>query len=176
MYACISDIGGGFFEGVCRQKNRLLTRQDSPLPLDSRIDCERRALATPLVWIYARLWKRPSEKPLLALRYVRARCWTLQLRQTLHCALRLLSVGGGGGCLRWCVSRPRSYSNRKRLHSASVFAEQLLAPPDSLGESHGQPSEIAHSLRRNLGMSGVDRLLVSLLCPIVLFPLLKEHT
>src|SRR5215208_5749527 len=34
-------------------------------PLDSRIDSERRALATPLVRVYARLWRRPSEKPLL---------------------------------------------------------------------------------------------------------------
>src|SRR5215217_4577705 len=41
-----------------------------PLALDSRIDSERRALATPLVRFYARLWKRPSEKPILALRYM----------------------------------------------------------------------------------------------------------
>jgi len=34
-------------------------------PLDSRIDSERRALSTPLVRVYARLWRRPSEKPLL---------------------------------------------------------------------------------------------------------------
>jgi transposase len=41
-----------------------------PLALDSRIDSERRALATPLVRFYARLWKRPSEKLILALRYM----------------------------------------------------------------------------------------------------------
>jgi hypothetical protein len=157
-----------FSRGCAHSAARLLISTTHPLPLDSRIDSERRALATPLVRIYARLWKRPSEKPLLALRYIRARCWILQLRQTLHCALRLLSVGGGGGCLRWCVSRPRSYSARKRWRCASIFAAPLLTMPDSLRVSHGQPSEIAHCLRCNLGMSGIDRLLVSLLCHVVL--------
>ena len=46
--------------------------------------------------------------------------------------------------------------------------EPLLTPPDSLGVSPGQPSEIAQCLRCNLGMSGIDRLLVSLLCQLVL--------
>jgi hypothetical protein len=32
--------------------------------------------------------------------------WTLQLRQVLHCDPRLLSVGGGGGFLRWCMAYP----------------------------------------------------------------------
>src|SRR5215208_5888607 len=73
------------------------------------------------------------------------------------------------------LSRPRSYSNRKRWRCASVFAEPLLTPPDSLGVSHGQPSEIAHCLRRNLGMSRIDHPLVSFLCQVVRSPLLKEH-
>src|SRR5215204_3076511 len=73
------------------------------------------------------------------------------------------------------VSRPRSYSTRKRWRCASVFAAPLLTPPDSLGVFHGQPSEIAHSLRRNLGMSGIDRLLVGFLCQVVRSPLLQEH-
>ena len=131
-----------FARGCALSAARLLISTTHPLPLDSRIDSERRALATPLVRFYARLWKRPSEKPLLALWHIRARCWTLQLRQTLHCDLRLLSVDGGGGCLRWCVYRPRSYSARKRWRCASVFAEPLLAPPDSLGESHGRPRRL----------------------------------
>jgi hypothetical protein len=50
---------------VRANETRLLTRQDSPLPLDSRIDSERRALATRLVRFYAQLLKRPSEKPFL---------------------------------------------------------------------------------------------------------------
>src|SRR5215208_6801706 len=77
------------------------------------------------------------------------------------------------------ISRPRSYSTRKRWRCASVFAEPLLAPPDALGESHGhhgQPSEIVHSLRCNLGMSEIDRLLVGFLCQVVRSPLLQEHT
>jgi hypothetical protein len=37
MYACIPEIGGGFFEGVCRRENRPLAFRDPPLPLDSRI-------------------------------------------------------------------------------------------------------------------------------------------
>jgi hypothetical protein len=84
--------------------------------------------------------------------------WPLQPRQVLHCDLRLLSISGGGGFLRWCVSHPRSYSNRKRWHCASVFAAPFLTSPESLGVSHGQPSEIAHSLGCNLRMSGMDRL------------------
>jgi hypothetical protein len=44
---------------------RLLISTTHPLALDSRIDSERRALATPLVRVYAGLWKRPSEKSLL---------------------------------------------------------------------------------------------------------------
>jgi hypothetical protein len=36
-----------------------------PYPCNSRIDSERRVLAAILVRVYAGLWKRPSEKPLL---------------------------------------------------------------------------------------------------------------
>ena len=32
--------------------------------------------------------------------------WRLQLPQELHCDPRLLSVGGGGGFLRWCMAYP----------------------------------------------------------------------
>jgi hypothetical protein len=111
--------------------------------------------------------------------------WTLQLRQVLHCDPRLLSVGGGGGFLRWCMAYPAlgaillGSDGAARVFSPSRFQPRhgvLLAPPDSLGESHGQPSEIADSLRCNLGMSGIDRLLVGFLCPIVLSAFLKEHT
>jgi hypothetical protein len=59
-----------FLRGCAHPAARLLISTTHPLPLGSRIDSERRALATPLVWFYARLWKRPSEKPLLALRYM----------------------------------------------------------------------------------------------------------
>jgi hypothetical protein len=81
------------------------------------------------------------------------------------CDLRLLSVGGGGGFLKWCMASPAL---------GAILLE--LVPPGSLGGSHGQPSQIAHSLRRNLGMSGIDRLLVSLLCQVVLSPILEEYT
>jgi hypothetical protein len=30
MYACISETGSGFFEGVCKQENRQLTFRDPP--------------------------------------------------------------------------------------------------------------------------------------------------
>ena len=74
------------------------------------------------------------------------------------------------------VFRPRSYPTRKRWRCASVFAEPLLTPPETLGGSNGQFSEIAHSLWCNLGMSGIDRLLVGFLCQVVCSPLLTEHT
>ena len=99
-------VGADFSRGCAHSAVRLLISTTHPLPFDSRIDSERSVLATPLVRIYARLWKRPSEKPLLALWYIRARCWTLQLRETLRFDLRLLSVGGGSGCLRWCMAYP----------------------------------------------------------------------
>src|SRR5215208_6122149 len=44
MYACISEIGGGFFEGVCAPDDRLHISSDPPLPLDSRIDSEGHVL------------------------------------------------------------------------------------------------------------------------------------
>ena len=66
MYACTSEIRRGFFEGCARTKeSAFATLAPYPLVLDSRIDSERCALATPLVRVYARLWKRPSEEPLL---------------------------------------------------------------------------------------------------------------
>jgi hypothetical protein len=65
MYACILETGRGFFGGVCTPSNTTAYLRDPPPPpLDSRIDCERRALAIPMVRFYARLLKRPSEKPL----------------------------------------------------------------------------------------------------------------
>jgi hypothetical protein len=45
MYACISDIGGGFFEGVCPPSNATAHLRDPPLPFDTRIDYERCPLA-----------------------------------------------------------------------------------------------------------------------------------
>src|SRR5829696_4109340 len=54
----------------CRPSDAAVHLRDPPPGLDSRIDSERRALATPLVRFYARLWKRPSEKLILALRYM----------------------------------------------------------------------------------------------------------
>src|SRR5215213_1508771 len=42
--------------------------------------------------------------------------------------------------------------------------------------SHGQPSKIAHPLGRNLGMSGIYRLLVGFLCQVVLSAVLEEDT
>jgi hypothetical protein len=68
MYACIPENGRGFIEGVCKLDDRSLTFRDPPL--DSRIDSESHALATLLVRFSARLWKRLSEKPLLALWYI----------------------------------------------------------------------------------------------------------
>jgi hypothetical protein len=65
---------------------------------------------------------------------------------------------------------------RHYMKVSRVFAEPLRTPPDPLGVSHGQPSDIAHSLRRNLGKPGIDRLLVGFLCQVVLSPLLQEHT
>jgi hypothetical protein len=163
--------------GCAHSAARLLISTTHPLALDSRIDSERRALATPLVRVYARLLIRPSEKPLLVLRYISPLLDTTTLAiASLSSSATLRRWRGWVPKVEHGVSRPRSYSTRKRWRSASIFAEPLLAPPDSLGESHGRPSEIAHSLRRNLGMSsGVDRPLVSFLCPIVFFPLLKEH-
>jgi hypothetical protein len=67
-----------------------------------------------------------------------------------------------------------SYSEAMALREC--FAEPLLTPPEALGGSHGQFSEIAHSLWCNLGMSGIDRLLVGFLCQVVCSPLLTEHT
>jgi hypothetical protein len=51
MYACIPEIGGGFFEVVCRLGNQPLSSRDPPL--DSRIDSGRHALAAPSVRVYA---------------------------------------------------------------------------------------------------------------------------
>jgi hypothetical protein len=47
MYACFLENGRGFIEGVCKLDDRSLTFRDPPL--DSRIDSESHALATPLV-------------------------------------------------------------------------------------------------------------------------------
>src|SRR5215204_3457566 len=71
---------------------------------------------------------------------------------------------------------PRSHSTRKRWRCASIFAEPLLTSPESLGVSHGQPSEIAHCLRCNLGMFRVDRLLISFHCTSVLALPIKDKT
>jgi hypothetical protein len=57
-------LAADFSSGCAHSAARLLISTTHPLALDSRIDSERRALATPLVRVYARLWKRPSEKPL----------------------------------------------------------------------------------------------------------------
>ena len=45
--------------------------------------------------------------------------WTLQLRQVLHCDPRLLSVGGGGGFLRWCMANPALGAIPLGSHSAA---------------------------------------------------------
>jgi hypothetical protein len=45
MYACIPEIGGGFFQGVRRLEDRSLTFRDPPLlPWHSRIDSGRHTL------------------------------------------------------------------------------------------------------------------------------------
>src|SRR5215211_6046580 len=41
MYACILEIGGGFFEGVCTPSNATANFRDPPPPLGSRIDAGR---------------------------------------------------------------------------------------------------------------------------------------
>jgi hypothetical protein len=64
MYACILQMGVDFSRGYAHSAARLLISTTHPLALDSRIDSERRALATPLVLFYARLLKRPSEEAL----------------------------------------------------------------------------------------------------------------
>ena len=64
------ELDADLSRGCAHPAARLLISTTHPLALDSRIDSERRALATPLVRVYARLWKGPSEKPLLALRYM----------------------------------------------------------------------------------------------------------
>jgi hypothetical protein len=46
MYACVPEIGGGFFEGVCWLEDRPLVSRDPPPPLcHSRIDPGRCVLA-----------------------------------------------------------------------------------------------------------------------------------
>jgi hypothetical protein len=131
----------------------------------------------PLVRVYARLWKRPSEKLLqgtlvykpAAGHYNSGKCFIVIFGYSPSVEGWIPKVVHGVSC-------PQSYSTRKPWRCGSVFAAPLLTPPDFLGVSHGQPSEIAHSLRRNLGMSGIDRLLVSCLCQVVRSPLLQEHS
>jgi hypothetical protein len=57
-------LGADFSRGCAHAAARLLISTTHPLALDSRIDSERRALATLLVQFYARLLKRPSEETL----------------------------------------------------------------------------------------------------------------
>ena len=66
MYACILETDRGF-RGVAREGESAtyFSRPSPYYPRNSRIDSEKRALAATLVRVYAGLWKRPTEKPLL---------------------------------------------------------------------------------------------------------------
>ncbi len=65
MYACNLEIGRGFFEGCADRGIGHVLFATHPYPRKSRIDSEKRALSASLVRVYAGLWKRPTEKPLL---------------------------------------------------------------------------------------------------------------
>jgi hypothetical protein len=53
------------FRGVVREGESATYFSRPPYPRNSRIDSEKRTLAATLVRVYAGLWKRPTEKPLL---------------------------------------------------------------------------------------------------------------
>jgi hypothetical protein len=99
-----------------------------PYPRNSRIDSERRVLAAILLRLYAGLWKRRSEKPLLGTSVHKLTARNLQLRQVLHCDLRLLSVGGGGGFLRWCMAYPALGAFLLGSDGARVFSPGRFYP------------------------------------------------
>jgi hypothetical protein len=190
MYACNCKTGRGFFAGVFTPSNATAHSCDPPPPSSKRrlvlhySKCSGQVFARNTITVAIEVVRiaRVLLQHLLCFFMGHETC-AVQVAisptpstgdynsgQVLHCDPRLLSVGGGGGFLRWCIAYLPSelfYSEAMALRE-SVFAEPLLAPPDSLGVSHGQPSELAQCLRCNLGMSGIDRLLVSLLCQVVL--------
>jgi hypothetical protein len=81
MYACIPDIGGGFFEGVCARENQPLTFRDPPL--DSRIDSGRYSLAALSLHIMPR--RRPESR----------RPRPTNLPSNLYSDIQLLHVAAG---------------------------------------------------------------------------------
>ena len=50
MYACIPEMGLGFFEGACTPSNATANFRDPPPPLDSRMDSGRDAQAPEPHW------------------------------------------------------------------------------------------------------------------------------
>src|SRR5215210_3103612 len=126
MYACILEIGRGFFEGACTPSNATAHLCDPPPPsLKRRLvlpysKCSGQVLARPH---HLRRHRGSADRSGLApapsvllhgSRSLRSpgcylphsQDWRLQLRQVLHCDPRLLSVGGGGGFLRLCMAYP----------------------------------------------------------------------
>jgi hypothetical protein len=166
-----------FSRGCARPTPRPRISTTHPLALDSRIDSEKRAQLPYWSAFMHDCGNGFARNPFKALWYFSPLLdTTAPASASLRSSATLRRWRGWVPKVVHGVFRPRSYPTRKRWRCASVFAEPLLTPPDSLEESHGQPLEIAQSLRRNLGMSGVDRLLVGFHCQVVLSAFLKEYS
>jgi hypothetical protein len=130
MYACIPEIGGGFFEGVCAPSNATAYLNDPPLPLDSGIDSGRRALAAISVRAYAGPGKAPFENPLQGTsvykpaggHYNSGKCFIV----IFGCSPSVEGVGSLGGAWRIPPSE-LFYSEAMGLHESICRTASNLA-------------------------------------------------